>query len=114
MSRYDRPVTVTVRMVLLVMVAWLIVVSGSVAGFVGLTRIAQQNRANGALLIDCTTPSTPDKTHVCWDRLRAGDSGTSDAVRRLYCIPLVLAGYRPAGEPLDCSDVAALIETLPR
>lgn len=75
-----------------------------------LVAIGVEQQAQANLLIDCTTPSAPGEPHECWDRLRSGDSGTSDAVRRLYCIPLVLAGYLPP----ECSDVADVVAGLPR
>ncbi|HEX9994482.1 MAG TPA: hypothetical protein VGB14_16250 [Acidimicrobiales bacterium] len=69
-----------------VIVALAIVVAVGVWTLVGvlgrLEEIAEQNRANGDLLVECTTPSQDDDFHECFEN---GEVRTGRAVLAINC-----------------------------
>lgn len=84
----------------------------------GLEGVAVANKANGDILVDCTTP-TPKPTpevpepvvHECYERGgRATGAAVAELRRSTDCVGYYFAGERPPA----CEDVAARMDALGR
>ena len=65
----------------------------------GTYRNTQATRGASALLVDCTTPSTPDEPHECWDRLAGVNRPVSPGVIEVDCRARRLDAGLPSPDP---------------
>lgn len=75
-----------------------------------LVSVSRQNRDNGRILVECTTPSRPDDVHECYER---NQKATADAITQIQqntvdaFVTVVMCGQQHRGEALRaCVDEA--------